>query len=236
MKILLAQATLVAALFAQPAAALAAPTAIAVTGSAVVTVVPDIATINASISTTDRRADAATSRNNQLYERAASALVAQGIARSDITLSYYNVSYQPRPQPQAGQPPDGAGTYGYTVTRSFAVKVRKISQAGAAVDALAPISGIEVGGVNFDIADAAPARAQATDRAMADARQKAEALAKAAGLHISGIRRIDLGGGGNVMPAPMMRASTMAAKAPTNFDAGNVNVSVDVNVVFLAGP
>lgn len=235
MKILLAQATLVAAFCALPAAALAAPTAIAVTGSAVVTVVPDIATINASISTTDRRAEAATSRNNQLYERAAGALVAQGISRSDITLSYYNVSYQPRPQPQSGQP-DGAGTYGYTVTRSFVVKVRKIAQAGAAVDALAPISGIEVGGVNFDIADPAPARAQATDRAMADARQKAEALAKAAGLHISGIRRIDLGGGGNVMPAPMMRASTMAAKAPTNFDAGNVNVSVDVNVVFLAGP
>ncbi|MDP9024391.1 MAG: SIMPL domain-containing protein [Candidatus Eremiobacteraeota bacterium] len=224
----------IVALCGAPALA-ANPTAIAVTGNAVVTVVPDIATINASITTTDPHADTATSRNNALYEKAVAAITARGIARSDITLSYYNINYQPKPHAEPGQPVM-QGNYGYTVTRSFAVKVRAIAKAGPAVDAIAPVAGIEVGGVNFDIADPAPARAQATDKAVADARTKAESLARAAGLHIVGIRRIELNGGGNAMPQPMIRTSMAAAKMPTNFDTGSVNVSVDVNMVYLAAP
>ncbi|MEO9170547.1 MAG: SIMPL domain-containing protein [Candidatus Baltobacteraceae bacterium] len=235
MKRLLATFGILALCAAAPAPA-AAPTAISVTGSAIVTVVPDIATVSASITTTDPHAETATSRNNALYEKAVTAVTARGVERGDITLSYYNVSYQPKPRAEPGQPPVAPGIYGYTVNRTFAIKVRQIAKAGAVVDAIAPIAGIEVGGVGFDVADASAARAQATDNAVADARSKAEALAKAAGLHVIGIRRIELNGGGSVVPQPLMRMSTLAAKVPTNFDAGNVNVSADVNIVFLASP
>ena len=231
---LIAAATIAFCAAALPAVA-DTQTAISVTGSAIVTVVPDQATVSASITTTDARADAATSRNNALYDKAVSALTGTGVERADISLSYYNLSYQPKPQPQRGEPPVPPGQYGYTVTRSFAIKVRKVDKAGPAVDAIAPIAGIEVGGVSFDVADPSAARSTATERAVADAREKAAALAKAAGLHITGIRRIELGGGGTVVPQAM-RMSTMAAKVPTNFDAGNVNVSADVTVVFLASP
>lgn len=233
MKQILATTALFA--FSAVPALAATPTAISVTGSATVTVVPDVATVSASISTTDSRADEATSRNNVLYERAAAAITARGIARSDITLSYYNISYQPKPQAQPGQPAPPAGTYGYTVTRSFTVKVRAIAKAGLVVDAIAPISGIEVGSVNFDIADPSVPQAKATDLAVADARAKGDALAKAAGLHITGIRRIEMNGGGSVTPQPMTRMA-VAAKVPTTFDSGGVNVSADVNVVFTAEP
>lgn len=235
MKRLIAAAAAFALCAAAAPAAAETPTAISVTGSAVVTVVPDQATVNASITTNDPRAEAATSRNNALYEKAVSALTGSGVERADVTLSYYNVSYQPKPQPQKGEPPVPPGQYGYTVTRSFAIKVRKINKAGPAVDAIAPIAGIEVSGVSFDVADPSAARTAATERAVADARDKAAALAKAAGLHITGIRRIELNGGGTVVPQAM-RMSTMAAKVPTTFDAGNVNVSADVTIVYLAAP
>ncbi|MDQ2865746.1 MAG: SIMPL domain-containing protein [Candidatus Eremiobacteraeota bacterium] len=226
----------IVASFAVPAVA-ATPTAIAVTGNAVVTVQPDMATVNASIATTDSSADAATSQNNSLYERAVNSLTGRGIHRADITLSYYNLSYQPKPQAMPDQPQPAPQNYGYTVTRSFAIKVRKIGDAGPAVDAISPIAGIEVGGVTFDIANSSAARAEATNRAVADARAKAERLAKAAGLHITGIRRIELNGGGNVLPQPMMRMSAISpAREPTNFDAGNVNITADVTAIYLATP
>ncbi len=213
-------------------------TAISVTGTAAIAVVPDQATVGASITTTDVRADAATSRNNATYDSVVRALRAKGVARDDITLSYYNLSYQPKPQVERGSPPPPPGTYGYTVVRSFAVKVRKIDAAGSVVDAMAPSSGIEVSGVTFGIADPSGPQARATNAAVADARSKADGLAKAAGLRITGIRRIDLSGGGSVGPMPTMRMGAMAAtaKVPTTFDSGNVNVSSDVNVVFTAEP
>ncbi len=219
------------------APALAAPvTQIAVMGTGTVTMLPDEATVNASITTTDPRAETATGRNSAAYESATKALLARGIARSDITLSYYNVNYQPKPQAVDGNPPP-PGVYGYTVNRSFSVKVRNMGSSGSIVDALSPIDGIEINGVTFGLSNSAGARDQATGKAVADARSKATALARAAGLRISAIQRIDLEGNG-IMPLPMMmKANTMGApSAPTTFDPGNVNVTVNVNVVFSASP
>jgi hypothetical protein len=220
---------------ATPALAARGATEIAVTGSASVAVVPDQATVNASITTIDPNAGTATARNNAIYNTIVDALAQRGIARDDVTLSYYNISFQPKPEGVPGNPPP-SGAYGYNVTRSFAVKVRAVAKAGGIVDAISASSGIEVNGVTFGIANPAPARSQATTRAVADARAKAEELAKAAGLRITGIKRIDLGGDGGVRPLPMMRAEAMTAKVPTTFDPGNVNVTTDVSVVFTAAP
>jgi uncharacterized protein YggE len=70
---------------------------------------------------------------------------------------------------------------------------------------------------------------------MADAREKAGEIASAAGLHIVGIE--DISNGAAVrFPAPMMKAMAVSEAAPTVFDSGNVNVTADLTVVFLAQP
>ena len=76
---------------------------------------------------------------------------------------------------------------------------------------------------------------QATIKAVADARANAETLARAAALHIVGIKSIELGAAG-VGPGPMMRMAAAAPTPPTQFDQSNVNVTVSVSVVFLAEP
>ncbi len=223
-----------------PSAALAATTQIAVSGTGTVTLMPDEATVNGAITTTDPNAETATSRNNALYEKAVNAVTARGIARSDITLSYYNMNYQPKPDFSPGPIPPGipAPSYGYTVTRSFAVKVRNVAKAGSIVDALAPTAGIDINGVSFGLADPSAARKTATAKAVADAREKAMAVAAAAGLHVTAVQRIDLEGAFAPGPAPLMRmnAEAATAKVPTTFDTGNVNVTVSVNVVYSAIP
>jgi uncharacterized protein YggE len=217
---------------AQAVAAEAAGTEITTWGNGSVSLPPDMATISASVETNAANANDAISQNNARYERIVTALAGEGVARSDITLSYYNVNYNPRPQIMP--PNSGAERYGYTVSRNFSVKVRKIASAGRVSDASIAAGATAINGVTFGLSNPAAARGEATRKAVADARTSAEALAAAAGLHIASIKSLQLGGAGPE-PVTMMRAAA-PANAPTEFDQSNVNVTVSVSVVFLAGP
>ncbi len=152
--------------------------------------------------------------------------------RGDVSLAYYNVSYNPRPR---SAPPSPGERYGYTVSRNFSVKVRDIGKAGAVSDACTAAGATSINGVSFGLADPTAARSQATIKAVADARSNAEALAQAAGLHVTSIKSIELNGGPQPGPVPMMRMAA-APNPATEFDTSNVNVTVSVSLVFLAGP
>lgn len=211
----------------------AGKTEISVAGTGSVTRTPDVANVSASLETNAPTADEAVSHNNQIYDRIVATLSKTGVARQDVTLAYYNMNYNPKPRIVPPQP-DGE-RYGYTVSRGFNVKVRSIGNAGRVSDACTSAGATAINGVTFDLADSSAARAEATRKAVADARARAEALAAASQLRIVGIKSIDLGGGGVFPPRPepmMMKA----ANAPTQFDQSNVNVSVSVNVTFVAEP
>lgn len=220
----------VAVATAPVAAQRAALTEITASGNGSVSMPPDLATLNAAVETNAANANDAIAQNNTLYGRIVESLTRLGISRDDIALTYYNVSYNPPPRGSTVNPDE---RYGYTVSRSFSVKVREIGAAGRVSDACIAAGATAINGVNFGLANPNVARTQATAGAVADARANAQAVARAAGLRIVGIRSIELGAGGPG-PVPLMRAA--AATAPTAFDQSNVNVTVSVTVVFLAAP
>lgn len=225
-------AFLTALLLLSPIAANAAGlTQIAVTGTGSVSLPPDQATVDAAVETNAQSAQVAVSQNEALYERVVAAVVALGVARSDITLSYYNVNYNPRPRIN----PSPDVQYGYTVNRSFAIKMHPISLAGGVVDAATAAGATSINGVYFGLADTSAASRQATQKAVADATTQANALAETAHLRIVGIYSISLGGAYVPSPQPMLRMATVGA-APTTFDNSNTTVTVTVNFVFLAKP
>jgi uncharacterized protein len=207
-------------------------TEITASGTGSISLAPNIATVNAAVETNAANADAAISQNNAIYERVVAALTKLGVARTDITLSYYNVNYNP---PPSTPPANSSGDrYGYTVSRTFSVKVREISSAGRISDACLGGGATAINGVTFGLADPSEARRQATAQAVAQARTNAQTLAQAAGMRIIGIKSIESTGAGPG-PIPLMRAAA-AVTPPTEFDQSNVNVTVSVNVVFLAEP
>ena len=217
-------------------ASAAQTTTISVAGTSSVTMVPDQATVNASVVTTASTASQAVSENNSRYDAIVSAIARTGIKRDDITLTYYNVNYVPRPQ-QTPANPSPYDRYGYTVSRSFAVKVRAMDRAGSVVDAATSAGTTNIESVTFGLSNPDTARSKATRDAVNDARAKAEELARAAGLRITGIRSMELEGPpGIIRPMVMAREAAPAASAPTVFDAGNVTVTANVTVVFSAAP
>jgi uncharacterized protein YggE len=221
------------ALAATPAVAdtPAGMTEISVAGNGQVALAPDVANVGANVETNAPNASDAVGQNNARYDRIVAALEKAGVARSDITLSSYNVNYNPKPR--VIPPTPGGERYGYTVSREFNVKVRDIGKAGRVADACTSSGATSINGVTFGLADPSVPRAEASRKAVDDARTNAETLASAAHLHIVSIKSMELGGGA-VNPQPMMRMAV--ANAPTQFDQSNVNVSVSVTVTFLAQP
>ncbi|HEY1883951.1 MAG TPA: SIMPL domain-containing protein [Candidatus Cybelea sp.] len=216
-------------------------TEITASGTGSVSLPPDMATVNAAVETNAARAEDAVSQNNQIYERVVAALERLGIARGDVTLAYYNVNYNP--PPQVIPPAPNGERYGYTVSRTFSVKVRSIGKAGAVSDACIGAGATGINGVAFGLADPSVARAQAIAKAEAEARSAAQALARSAAqalartanVRIVAVKSLELQNGGMVGPPVPMGAMARAA-APTVFDQSNVSVSVSVTAVFTAQP
>lgn len=210
----------------------AGPTEVSISGTGSVTLPPDLATVTATVETNAPNITDAISNNNARYDRVVAALTHAGIARNDVTLSGYNVNYVPKPKLT---PPSSEERYGYTVTRTFTVKVKRIAMAGQVVDACTSAGATGINDVGFGIADPAPARDRAIALAVDEAREMATKLANAAGLRIVGIKSMDLGGG-PIVPQGVMMAKALPAATPTQLDQSNVTVTVNVNVVFLAAP
>jgi uncharacterized protein YggE len=210
-------------------AAAAATTEITASGAGSVSLPPDQATLTAAVETNAATADQALGQNNTIYERIVTALSKLGIARTDITLSYYNVNYNAPPKTGVAS---GSERYGYNVSRNFAVIVRNIGKTGSVSDACLAAGATSINGVSFGLSNTGTARGQATSQAVTQARTNAEQLARAASLRIVGIKSIELGGAPG--PEPMFKAT--AAAPATQFDQSNVNVTVSVTVVFTAEP
>jgi len=217
-------AFLIALLLLSPLPVRAAePTQITVTGTGSVSLPPDEAIVSGTVETYDgHSASVAVGANAAIYDRVASSVVAVGIARSDITLSSYNVSYNPPPNDRPG----------YTVVRSFSVKVHQLNLAGRVIDS-ATSAGATAINIYFGLADTSAATTQAMERAVANATAQATALAGAARLHIVGIGSISSGG---YVTAPQPRMLAAIARAPTQLDTGNTTVTQTVTIVFLAKP
>jgi uncharacterized protein len=212
---------------AQPGA-----TEISASGTGSVSLPPDIATISAAIETNSENANDSIAQNNAIYDRVVAALTKLGIRRDDIALGYYSIRYNPRPSAMPANPPEER--YGYTVLRNFLVKVRQIGTAGTVSDACIASGATSINAIDFGLADPDAARTTAIAKAVGQARSNAQALARAAGLHIVSIKSIEFGSG--AVPAPMGATIARVNAAPTQFDQSNVSVTVLVDAVFLAEP
>lgn len=202
-------------------------TEITVNGSGAVALAPNVAIVSAGVQSNAPTAAQALAENNAAYDRIVAALVGLGIARGDVAMSGYNVSYAaPRPNQS-----DNERT-GYTVSRDFSIKVRAIAKAGSVTDACIGAGATSINGVQFTLGDNAAARAQAVALAVADARKSADLLARESALHVVGIERVSLDSAGEGSGPVMFRT----AARPTAFDQGNVQISASVTVVFLAKP
>jgi uncharacterized protein YggE len=220
----LAAAALAAALLTAPALAqVIPPAAISVTGEATVSVPPDLAEIDGGVTSEAKTAREASEANNAAMGKVLQALKGAGIEEKDIRTS--RLSLQPQSAPNRSGP---SAIAGYRASNRVTVRVRDVTKVASVIDTLVGAGANEIGGINFVVSQASKLLDEARERAVADARRKAEIYARAAGVTLGA--PLSISEEGNAAPAPYRRmAAGMAASAPVAQGEETLQVTVSVS-------
>lgn len=224
----------------------AATNTINVTGHGEAVAIPDIATFSFSVvstkaSVSDAQTDA-TTKANAITDY----LKGAGIDEKDIKTTDYSIQpqydYQNVACPASAPgttaiycPPGRQVLRGYEVRQTTTIKVRDTKKAG---DILAGVGGkgaTDVSGLNFTFDDPTAVQNQARDKAIADAKKKADELAKQLGVSL--VRVVSFNeNGSNPYPvaygmAGAYDSKTVASVAP-QISVGQNKLTNDVSITY----
>ncbi|RUO72413.1 SIMPL domain-containing protein [Pseudidiomarina sediminum] len=202
-----------------------APATISVNGSAAVEAVPDRVQVRLNVERTGKDIPALKEEVDAITAELLSYLASEGIAKEDIQ------SYAVRINPKYRYDDGEQILLGYQVSRRVVVDFDEADQHSAFLE-FALDNGVQrVEEPQYSISNADGLYEQALAQAVANARSKADKLAAAAGVTITGVRQVNE----NSHQAPVARYRMMAANEMGSADVslpGQQSVNAQVHVVF----
>ena len=198
-----------------------------VNGHGEVNAAPDISILQLGISAqrasvTEAQAEAATS-----MDKIMNALKKEGVADKDIQTQYFSIQQITR----WDETKQEEIVIGYRVSNTVVAKIRVIAKTGSVIDSVAEAGGdfTRIDGISFSIDDPSGYRIEARDKAMVDAKTKAEQLANLSGVTLGKPTFISESISYPVYSQP----PRMAEKAPTTpISPGEMKVTLDVQLVY----
>jgi uncharacterized protein YggE len=200
-----------------------AGTTITVTGNGTVNATPDRASFDFGVQTQAGTAAEALSRNAVQARAIVDALKKAGIVPSDIQTTQVSL------WPQTSS--NGTEITGYQASNSVQVTAA-LDKAGDLVDAAVRAGANNVDGPNLDTADKSSLYDDALKQALSVAKGKAQAIAGATGLTLTGVVKVTEGG--NAVPMPYFDAARPVAAANVPIEAGTQQIEASVTVTYSA--
>ena len=207
-------------------------TKITVTGTGEIQINADTALISLGVNARDKDVLKAQQKVNKVIAAIRKAVTAQGVKKADMNTDFINIyaiyDYQN----------DQEKLSAYNVSSALAIKVTDMDSVGAVIDAAFSAGANTLNGISFSASDTQEAKNKAMTAAVKDAKKRAEVLASAAGLKITGIESISEDGTGS-----RGNSGTVAAKgmdtvgtndSGTVVQAGKIVVSATVSMTFTA--
>jgi uncharacterized protein YggE len=222
-----------AALLTAPALAQAIPpAAISVTGEATVSVPPDLALVDGGVTSEAKTAREASSANNAAMAKVLAALKSAGIEEKDLQTS--QLSLQPQRPPNYS----GAGAIvGYRASNRVSIRLHDVTKVANVIDTMVGAGANDIGGINFMVSEASKLLDEAREKAVADARRKAEIYARAAGVTLGAPLGISEEGAPGPMPYRKMAAGMAVSPTPVAQGEETLQVTVSVSwAIKQAGP
>ncbi|WP_086616728.1 SIMPL domain-containing protein [Erythrobacter tepidarius] len=196
-----------------------------------ISVVPDIATIGAGVTTEAPTATEALSQNSAEMTKVVARLKAMGIAEKDIQTTgiSLNARYD---YDQASQ---RTVFRGYQASNRVSVILRKIADTGKVLDALVAAGATDLNGPAFSIENDEAAKEEARKRAIARAQARVKAYADLFGYDSAKVLWISesIEGRGAMPEMAMMKADAgMVAAAPPPVQSGMVSTGIALSFKF----
>jgi uncharacterized protein len=198
------------------------PGTISVDGSGSVETEPDTATTSFGVVTQGATAQEAMSQNSEAMKKVIDALKRAGLPAKDLQTQY--VSLDPRYDNQ------GREILGYNASNSVSAVVRDLAQVGHVIDAGIGAGANNVSGPSPSREDRDKLYHEALAKAVADAKAKADVLARAAGVTVGPVQSMtESPQGGGPMPIAF---GAMRAAADTPIETGTTQITAGVRVLF----
>jgi uncharacterized protein len=207
------------------------PAVISVTGEARISVPPDLAQIDAGVTSEAKTAREASDANNAAMGKVLLALKDAGMEAKDYQTSRLSL----QPQYSSGKTSGPTSIVGYRASNRVTIRLHDVSKIAGVIDTVVAAGANDIGGISFMVSQASKLLDDARQRAIADARRKAEIYAKAAGVTLGSALSISEEG----TPQPLFRtrmAVPMAAGAPVPIAQGEETLSVSVAVTWAIKP
>lgn len=199
------------------------------TGTGKQTAVPNTALLSLGVTKTAATVLEAQNQANTVVNNLISDLKKLGVEEKNIKTTNYSV--YPNYDYLGGK----QTTNGYTVAQNLEVKIKPIDKANAAVD-IATLDGANiVGGITFILDDNTKKQLEekARKKAVANAKEKAESLADAAGIKLGRIVDVQESGNGEPFPMRMMMAPGGGeAKDQTTLSPGENTVEITITLSY----
>ncbi len=212
---------------------------ISVSGEGEVFAVPDVAKISFSVRTVKSSIALAQDEMNIKTNAALKSIESFMVAEKDIkTVDYsaypeystpyygcYSASCPPVKQPKIT---------GYVASQRIEITIRDTEKVGEIVDALGENGVTEISGPDFSLSDEKGAEQEARAKAIADATEQAEILAKDLGVKLGDIVGFSEDGGGYPMPYMMKAESAMDAGSTVSasLPVGENKITKNVTITF----
>lgn len=154
---------------------------IAISGQGKMTGIPDVAAVGVGLTTEKADVKSAQTENTAKMNRLIANLKNLGVESKDIQTSYYNI------YPQYDWPNGKQVLRGYQVSQGVSIKIRNLDKIGDILAAAGENGANQVSGLSFNIDDPEVLRQDARIKALENAKEKADALARVAGVKLGKI-------------------------------------------------
>ena len=203
---------------------------ISVSGEGRVSVTPDMALLNIGVSAKESTVAAANSAAQAAMDRLLSSLRGDGVAEEDIQTSQFSIN------PEYDYQFNEQRLTGYRVTHMLQVKVRDIDRTGEVVDGGVEAAGdvVQVNSISLTVDDTSAMGNQARELAMADAKAKAQELARLADVELG--KPISINESSYTpspsVPYPAAMGYESASMDRTTISTGEMEVVVSVQITY----
>jgi uncharacterized protein YggE len=201
---------------------------ISVTGQGEVTAVPDIVSLMLGVEAQAASVAEAQTQATEAMNQVMAALTDNGVAEKDIQTQYYSI-YQVT---KWDREKEEEVVIGYRVTNMVTAKIRDIDKAGTIIDAVAEAGGdlIRINSIGSSIDEPSAYYEEAREKAMADAKAKAEQLAELADVTLGKPTYISESISYPIYPRNGAYYEEAAAETPIS--PGEMEISITVQVVY----